>query len=281
MSPAMIVYSHPGIVLLNKLRINSIMKKKFLSLAVLICSSLAYGQTSTLNMPMVYIKGGNFFRGSDDSKYNDPEFDNEKPVHRVNVSSFSICKYEVTQGQWKLLMGMLPEAYVGVDYANKDCNDCPVVKVSYEEVQEFIRRLNEKTGKSYRLPTELEWEFAARGGKYSGNYRYAGSNKLVTVGWYGKSRGATHPVGQKEPNELGLYDMSGNVMEWCADWYDPEYYRTTIDAVDPKGPETGEEKVVRGGSFFTDDKVCRTVYRSHYAPGVSRWDIGFRLAMDN
>ena len=256
------------------------MKKQLLSLTVLFASLVAHGQAGT-NIQMVYVKGGNFFRGCDDPKYNTPEYDNEKPVHRVNVSSFSLSKYEITQGLWKSVMGIMPQSYVGVDYVNKECNECPVVRVNYAEVQEFIKRLNEKTGKSYRLPTELEWEFAARGGKYSGNFRYAGSNKLVTVGWSGRKKGATHPIGQKEPNELGIYDLSGNVAEWCSDWYDGEYYRTTIDAVDPKGPETGDKKVVRGGSYFDEDPACRTVYRASLSPETRRWDVGFRLAADN
>lgn len=256
------------------------MKKQLLSIAVLFTCISGYAQ-GNLNIPMVYVKGGNFFRGCDDNKYNTPEFDNEKPVHRVNVSSFSIGKYEITLGLWKTVMGVLPPSYLGVDYVNKDCNDCPVVKVTYAEIQEFIKRLNEKTGKSYRLPTELEWEFAARGGKYSGNYKYAGSNKLSAVGWYGRKKGAAHPVGQKDPNELGIYDLSGNVAEWCSDWYDGEYYRTTIDAVDPKGPDYGEKRVVRGGSYFDEDFMCRNVYRNRFEPETSRWDIGFRLAMDN
>jgi formylglycine-generating enzyme required for sulfatase activity len=179
-------------------------------------------------------------------------------------------------------MGILPTPYNGADYANKDCDICPVVKVSYDDVQEFIKRLNEKyPGKNYRLPTELEWEYAARGGKYSGNYTYAGSNKLSSVGWYGRPKGATHPIGEKEPNELGIYDMSGNVLEWCSDWYDADYYKTTLDAVDPKGPATGEKKVARGGSYYDDDAVCRTVYRSRFTPKTRQWNLGFRLATDN
>lgn len=257
------------------------MKKAIILSAVLFIGLSCLAQRN-LNVQMVYVKGGTFFRGSDDPKYNDPEFDNEKPVHRITVTSFYIGKYEITQGQWKKLMGILPPSYTGIDYINKGCDDCPIVKVNYEDVQEFIRRLNEKfPGKNYRLPTELEWEFAARGGNYTGKYRYAGANKLSTVGWYGRRRGAPHPVGQKEPNELGIYDLSGNVSEWCSDWYDADYYKTTLDAIDPKGPETGEEKVLRGGSYYDKDEVCRTVYRDHISPEKRRWNIGFRLATDN
>ncbi len=257
------------------------MRKALIFLAIIFVSMSCFGQRS-LNVQMVYVKGGTFFRGSDDPKYSSSEFDNEKPVHRVTITSFYIGKYEITQGQWLKLMGILPPSYNGVNYINKDCDECPVVDVNYEEVLEFIRRLNEKfPGKNYRLPTELEWEYAARGGKYSGEYRYAGSNKLSTVGWYGRRKGAPHPIGQKEPNEIGIYDLSGNVAEWCTDWYDADYYQTTIDALDPRGPETGEEKVIRGGSYYDKDEVCRTVYRGHIDPKKRRWNIGFRLATDN
>lgn len=262
------------------------MKKYLLMLSVLLpAMAIGQGKIHTpkhMNIQMVYVKGGTFFRGCDDPKYSGPEFADEKPVHRVSITSYNIGKYEITQGQWKLLMGILPESYNGVDYINKDCDDCPVVMVNYEEVLEFIRRLNDKyPGKDYRLPTELEWEFAARGGKYTGNYTYSGSNKLSTVSWYGKRKGATHPIGQKEPNELGIYDMSGNVAEWCTDWYDPDYYKTTLDAMDPKGPMDGEKKVVRGGSFYTEAVECRIYKRGNYKPKTRRWDLGFRLATDN
>jgi formylglycine-generating enzyme required for sulfatase activity len=257
------------------------MIKRFLLLPVLFSGLVSLAQ-GNINVQMVYVKGGYFFRGSDDRKYLSEEYENEKPVHRVNVTSFAISKYEITQGQWRTLMGILPTPYNGADYANKDCDNCPVVKVSYDDVQEFIKRLNEKyPGKNYRLPTELEWEYAARGGKYSGNYTYAGSNKLSSVGWYGRPKGATHPIGEKEPNELGIYDMSGNVLEWCSDWYDADYYKTTLDAVDPKGPAAGEKKVARGGSYYDDDAVCRTVYRSRFTPKTRQWNLGFRLATDN
>ncbi len=257
------------------------MKKPFLLLTFLFGSVAVFSQ-GNVNIQMAYVKGGSFFRGSDDRKYNSEEYDNEKPVHRVNVTSFYMGKYEITQAQWRTIMGILPPAYTGTDYVNKDCDECPVVKVNYDDVLEFIKRLNEKyPGKNYRLPTELEWEFAARGGKYTGNYRYSGSNKLALVGWYGRPKGATHPVGQKQPNELGIYDMSGNVLEWCTDWYDADYYKTTTDTWDPKGPPTGELKVLRGGSYYDDDPVCRNVYRSRFTPKTRQWNIGFRLATDN
>ena len=257
------------------------MKKTVLLLAAVIMSLSGICQ-GDINVQMVYVKGGNFFRGCDDPHYAAEEFDNEKPVHRVNLTSYYIGKYEITQGQWRTIMGIMPPAYNGVEYGNKNCNDCPIVKVSYDDIQEFIKKINLKyPGKNYRLPTELEWEYAARGGKYTENHKYAGSNKLSEVGWYGHRKGATHPIGQKKPNELGVYDMSGNVMEWCSDWYDADYYKTTLDAFDPKGPATGEKKVVRGGSYFDDDVVCRNYYRNRLLPNTRQWNLGFRLAMDN
>lgn len=258
------------------------MNKLILLFLSLCCTTGVYAQRKpNLAVQMVYVKGGSFFRGCEDPKYKGEEYANERPEHRVTITSYYISKYEITQGLWRRLMGILPAAYHGVDYINKDCDECPVVKVNYEDVQEFIRRLNEATGKTYRLPTELEWEFAARGGKYTAGYTYSGSNKLSDVAWYGKPKSATHPVGQKEPNELGIYDMSGNVMEWTTDWYDPDYYKTTVDAVDPKGPETGKLKVVRGGSYYDEPVECRNVYRNRLAPNVRQWNLGFRLAMDN
>ena len=257
------------------------MKRIILLLAAVFISLPGFCQ-GDINVQMVYVKGGNFFRGCDDPHYSDAEYDNEKPVHRVNLTSFSISKFEITQGQWRTIMGILPLSYQGVDYANKDCGNCPVVKVSYDDIQEFIKKVNLKyPGRNYRLPTELEWEYAARGGKYSGGFKYSGSDKLNEVGWFGHRKGATHPVGQKKANEIGLFDMSGNVMEWCSDWYDGDYYKTTIDAFDPKGPASGDKKVVRGGSYFDSDDACRNVYRERLAPNTRQWNLGFRLAMDN
>lgn len=258
------------------------MKKLLLLVGVLFIGFTAYCQ-GNINVQMVYVKGGSFFRGCEDNKYRGEEYENERPLHRVHITSFNMGKYEITQGQWRKLMGILPPAYTGLDYVNKDCDDCPVVMVNYNDIQEFIKRLNDKyPGKNYRLPTELEWEYAARGGKYSGDYKYAGSNKLSEVGWYGKRKGAPHPVGQKQANELGIYDMSGNVLEWCTDWYDANYYKTTLDAVDPKGPAAGDKKVLRGGSYFDGPDECRNVYRgNNFAPKTRQWNIGFRLATDN
>lgn len=257
------------------------MKKTIFLFAFLFATIHGFCQDEP-NIQMAFVKGGNFFMGCDDKKYLGEEYQNERPLHRVNVSSFSISKYEITMGQWRSIMGVKPPAYDDIDYSNKDCDNCPVVKVSWNDVQEFIKRLNAKfPDRHYRLPTETEWEYAARGGKYSKKYKYSGGDKLSEVAWYGKSNGATHPVGQKQANELAIFDMCGNAMEWVNDWYADDYYSKTIDEINPKGPETGAKRVARGGSYFDDEAICRTTYRSRFAPTTRQWNLGFRLAMDS
>jgi len=214
---------------------------------------------------MVLVEGGTFKMGSND------DYDDEQPIHEVTLSDFYIGKYPVTQAQWQAVMGKNPSHFKG-------CDDCPVEKVSWEYVQEFIKKLNAKTGKNYRLPTEAEWAYAARGGKQSKGYKYAGSDNLDEVGWYyDNSSNKTHPVGQKKPNELGIYDMSGNVWEWCADWYGayPSEPQTN-----PTGPAKGDRRVLRGGSWSGNDLNCRVAYRSRSNPNFRDLNFGFRLAQD-
>jgi len=196
-------------------------------------------------------------------------YDGEKPTHQVTVSSFSIGKYEVTQEEWEAVMGKNPSYYKGAKR--------PVEEVSWNDCQEFIRKLNSLTGKQFRLPTEAEWEFAARGGTKSNHYKYAGSNTLSSVAWYDDNSGSTtHPVGQKSPNELGLYDMSGNVWEWCQDWYGD--YSSSAQT-NPKGPSSGSYRVVRGGSWDDDARLCRVSSRFIFTPGVTSYSLGLRLAL--
>ena len=155
---------------------------------------------------MVFVQGGSFQMGSNNGQ------SDEKPVHSVTVSDFYIVKYEVTQKEWRDIMGSNPSKWKG--------DNLPVEKVSWDDVQTFIKKLNAKTGLNYRLPTEAEWEYAARGGNKSNGYKYSGSNDIGSVAWYASNSGSkTHSVGQKKPNELGIYDMTGNVWEWCNDWY--------------------------------------------------------------
>ncbi|MEQ8702810.1 MAG: SUMF1/EgtB/PvdO family nonheme iron enzyme [Phaeodactylibacter sp.] len=223
-----------------------------------------------LERNMVEIKGGSFMMGCTAEQESDCS-KREKPVHWVELSSYRVGKYEVTQGQWEAVMGNNPSYFSG-------CSSCPVETVSWEDTQEFIRKLNQMTGGSYRLPTEAEWEYAARGGNRSRGYKYSGSNNLGSVGWYTDNSGSeTHPVGQKSPNELGLYDMSGNVYEWCSDWYDSDYYSSTPGR-NPKGPGTGANRVRRGGSWIYGARYCRASNRYDDSPDYRLNYLGFRLA---
>jgi formylglycine-generating enzyme required for sulfatase activity len=221
---------------------------------------------STMPDNMVFVKGGTFQMGSNESA-------NEKPIHSVTISDFYIGKYEVTQKEWREIMGTNPSRF-------KDCDNCPVEEVSWNDVQEYIKKLNAKTGKNHRLPTEAEWEYAARGGNQSKGYKYSGSNTISSVAWYYYSTAdsKTHPVGQKSSNELGIYDMSGNVSEWCSDWYSFSHYASSTSR-NPSGPSSGSARVVRGGSWFNSASYCRVANRHPRSPG-HRYDlIGFRLVL--
>ncbi len=206
----------------------------------------------------------------------------EQPVHRVSVSSFYMGTYEVTQEQWSVV--------TGYNYSNySKCRTCAMEGVSWLQVQEFIEELNRRTGKHFRLPTEAEWEYAARGGHYQSNYLYSGSNNINDVAQYfGESipegMRRPQPVGRKKPNDLGIYDMSGNVLEWTNDWYDEHYYRTS-ESNNPKGPATGRVKVYRGGYFASYAEymtnTCRHQDPEHLSVPSSNWPtMGFRLACD-
>lgn len=219
--------------------------------------------TGNINEPdMVTVQGGRFAMGSNENN-------NEKPIHNVTLSSFKIAKYETTLAQWQMVMGSNPSG-------RKDCMDCPVTAVGWDDIQTFIKKLNTLSGKNYRLPTEAEWEYAARGGTKSKKFEYAGSNDVNAVAWtFANSRLTTHPVGQKEANELGIYDMSGNVFEWCNDWYDENYYAKS-PGNDPKGPPTGPHRVFRGGNVASEPAKSRVAYRNPFKLGYGT--LGFRLA---
>ncbi|MBK7476684.1 MAG: formylglycine-generating enzyme family protein [Haliscomenobacter sp.] len=199
---------------------------------------------------MIRIEGGSFVMGDDDAPYKD-----EKPAHLVQIPDFYLGKFPVTQALWQAVMGDNPSSFQGPNR--------PVVQVSWIDVQTFLKKLNTRTGKTYRLPSEAEWQYAARGGHRSQGFTYSGGNKLNEVGWYDEnSHAETKPVGLKQPNELGLYDMSGNVWEWCADvWHDN--YEGAPD--DGSAWTTGGDqdlRVVRGGSWFFDDCYCRVSSRN-------------------
>ena len=223
--------------------------------------------TSKYHYETVLVEGGSFQMGSSVGH------EDEKPVHSVSVSTFRIGKYEVTQSLWFLVMGSKPSS-------NKPCDLCPVEKVSWDEVQQFIQKLNQLTGRRYRLPTEAEWEFAARGGNKSKGYLYAGSNRIDEVAWT-RSNGAnkSQTVGGKQPNELGIYDMTGNVWEWCSDFYSKNFYYFTSPK-DPKGPLVGTQRVNRGGCWGAVPDYNRLTVRHSNLPAYSDFSIGFRLVLD-
>ena len=227
-------------------------------------------QSNLPEIEMVYVKGGTFTMGATPEQGNDA-LDDEKPAHKVTLDSYYIGKYEVTQKLWKAVMGNNPSAFKG--------ENLPVTNVSWNDVQEFLSKLNKMTGKNYRLPMEAEWEYAARGGNRSVGYKYSGdgSHRIGNIAWYGgNSSNRTHEVGTMSPNELGIYDMSGNVLEWCQDWYGS--YSSSSQR-NPKGPNSGSYRVLRGGSWnsYTPEE-CR-VSRRNYSLGYGNRYIGFRLAL--
>ncbi len=219
-------------------------------------------------MEFVSVQGGCYQMGD---TFGDGE-SNEKPVHEVCVDDLYMGKYEVTQAQWQKVMGNNPSYF-------KNCDNCPVENVSWNDNQSFITTLTVRTGKGYRLPTEAEWEYAARsGGKKE---KFAGGNALDSVAWYGNNSGSkTHAVGQKNPNGLGIYDMSGNVWEWMQDWYGNGYYASSPKN-NPKGPDSGSVRVLRGGSGVSSPKDLRAAYRGWDGPGVRGTGSGFRLVVSS
>ena len=220
-----------------------------------------------VNIEMVKVEGGTFDMGA--TKEQEEPWDSEKPVHKVTLSSFSIGKTEVTQELWHAVMGNNPSNNIG--------SNLPVEMVSWNDCQEFIRKLNAMTGYNFRLPTEAEWEFAARGGNKSLRSQYSGSNYVSSVAWYyDNSRYKSHPVATKAPNELGIYDMSGNVWEWCEDWYG-SYSSNAI--TNPHGASSGSYHVVRGGSWGDIAEGCRVAARSYFTPDFRDCYLGLRLAL--
>jgi formylglycine-generating enzyme required for sulfatase activity len=244
------------------------MKRTLVLVASMFCLQ-SYAQTIP-NIEMVLVKGGSITMGCTAEQGSDCD-DDEKPAHKVTLSDFYIGKYEVTQAQWKAVMGSNPSHFSG-------CENCPVEQISWNDVQEFIKKLNAKTGLNYRLPTEAEWEYAARGGAKSLGYKYSGSNSVDEVAWYdGNSGNKTHAVGTKQANELGIYDMSGNVWEWCNDWYGN--YSSEAQS-NPKGPSSASLRVFRGGCWNYSAQFVRVSDRSRSTPDYRYDFLGFRLVRD-
>lgn len=213
-----------------------------------------------VSFKMIAVRGGTFQMGNDDG-YN--------AVHQVTLSDYYIGETEVTQELWNAVMGSNPSKFTGNMQR-------PVEMVSWNDCQTFISKLNQLTGKTFRLPTEAQWEYAARGGNKSKGYIYSGSNEIDEVAWYEyNSGGMTHPVQTKAPNELGIYDMTGNVYEWCTDWYGAY---SSAAQTDPTGPATGSDRVYRGGSWGSDATFCRVANRNNYTPTNSYFHLGLRLA---
>jgi formylglycine-generating enzyme len=262
---------------------------------------LTYSQTTGVNMPlMVSVEGGTFMMG------NNAGSEDEKPLHSVTLNSFYIGKYEVTFRDFKKFVdatGYLTDAEqpdsinfkhglpprganngtwkmysTGMPVPPTDSMK-PVGNISWYDAVEYLKWLSKKTGKEFRLPTEAEWEYAAKGGNKSKGYKYVGGNNLDEVAWYvGNSDKQMHNIGQKMANELGIYDMAGNAQEWCSDWYGETYYKTSA-AENPKGPDMGKGRVIRGGSWGSQEDRMRTSYRNRGFPYNSALDFGFRPAI--
>ena len=223
-----------------------------------------------VSFTMKLVEGGTFQMGATKEQGSDA-FDSEKPVHSVTLSDYYIGETEVTQALWKAVMRTNPSYFEG--------DNLPVEKLSWNDIQDFLRKLNQKTGKNFRLPTEAEWEYAARGGRKSRGYKFAGSNRIEDVAWYSDNSGSkTHAVKTKSPNELGLYDMSGNVCEWCQDWYGGDYYGKSPSA-SPQGPSSGSSRVLRNGGWRNIARSCRVSDRNSLDPGWFINGSGFRLCL--
>lgn len=229
---------------------------------------------------MVSVLGGSFMMGATDEQGAEDPFAVEKPIHKVEVPDFMIAETVVTQALWKAVMG------TGIEEQSKlgtydttiygEGENYPMYYLSWHDCIDFIIRLNALTGEKFRLPTEAEWEFAARGGIRSKGYKYAGSDSIANVAWYeGNSGNQMHPVAKKQPNELGLYDMSGNVWEWCNNWF---YEYDETNKINPQGPPNGIERMSRGGGWNRIARRCRVSYRGDDLPEL-RANVGFRLVL--
>lgn len=224
------------------------------------------GNTFTVNdvsFNMINVNGGTYMMGSTDGYSDDDEDSDERPVHYETIYSFKIGETEVTQGLWRAVMGDNPSWFTGDD-------NLPVENVSWDDCQTFINRLNELTGCQFRLPTEAEWEYAARGGELSNGYTYSGSDNINDVAWYGGNSGSrTHPVATKKPNELGIYDMSGNVWEWTSEKYSNNY----------SSSRSSSNRVLRGGCWDSFSAGCRVATRNCDFPGLRNGLNGLRVAL--
>ncbi|MBE6319842.1 MAG: PEGA domain-containing protein [Bacteroidales bacterium] len=229
---------------------------------------------------LIKVQGGTFTMGATSEQGSDA-YSDEKPMHQVTLSDYYIGETEVTQELWQAVMGTTIQEQAKKGSYDTSLygvgNSYPMYYISWDDCQTFITKLNQLTGKNFRLPTEAEWEYAARGGQKSRGYKYAGSNTLSDVAWYtGNSGSKTHPVKQKQANELGLYDMTGNVWEWCQDWHGS--YSSNAQT-NPTGPSSGSTRVYRGGGWYNDASSCRVACRDYYSPGYRDNGLGFRVVL--
>lgn len=268
------------------------MNTKYLKIVLLVCTSIVFNfQFSTYNsaraqdsvvvvdlpegqhLELVWVEGGSFTMGSNSARGVSHNYEASRPEHSVTVDGFFMGRLEVTQGVWKAVMGENPSKFSSND-------SLPVEQVLWADAQQFVTLLSQMTGRRFRLPTEAEWEFAARGGVKSNGTIFPGTAKnLNDVGWYCvNSENITHPVGRKLPNELGLYDMAGNVLEWCSDWYGSY---TESPQVNPRGPRQGDSRIQRGGCINSPSWGCAVSDRNWYLPDRGYGFCGFRLVLDS
>ena len=266
--------------IININQIQKTMKKKLLFIVVLLsvtfCANAQDSIPSLKHLPqairdlvenMVYVEGGTFTMGNNQFEYDNP-FNIAKPEHQVTLSPYFICRYEVTQEVW--------DAVMGNNFSRVKGAKLPVTNICWDDCQEFVIKLVLMTGINFRLPTEAEWEFAARGGNKSCHTEYSGGNAIDSVAWCQfNSGGVLHPVGQKLPNELGLYDMNGNVWEWCYDYYG--IYDSSAQT-NPKGTLNASTNVTRGGCYTLRPEDCRAFSRYGINPSTKSPYGGFRLA---
>ena len=223
-------------------------------------------------LEMVWVEGGTFTMGSNDARGVSHHYESTRPEHRVTVSGFYMARYEVTQGVWKAVKGDNPSKFVH--------DSLPVEQINWTDAQEFVVMLSQMTGRRFRLPTEAEWEYAARGGRHSAGTPFAGCSRgqLEEHAWFTvNSERNTHHVGQLQPNELGLYDMCGNVAEWCSDWMAPY---GADEQHNPRGPRQGDSRVLRGGHYNSVSSACTVYDRSWYVPTATSEYFGMRVVME-
>jgi formylglycine-generating enzyme required for sulfatase activity len=270
-------------------------KRFVLLLFAVIFSVAVFGQENeknltftakNINFEMVFVEGGTFTMGCTSEQ--NFCFGDEKAVHTVELKDYYIGKYQVTQKIWHEVMGRsirLQLYMINGKTLNGEGNDFPVYYVNYAECEEFCSQLNKlfskqlPKGYKFCLPTEAQWEYAARGGNQSRSYCYSGSTNIDEIGWYADNSGSTtHKIGMRKPNELGIFDMSGNVFEWCRDWYNDLYYFNS-PSINPTGPDTGRGRVLRGGSWICKLEYCRVSFRHCTSPSNRSFDVGVRLAL--